>query len=228
MKRRYFGLTSLEKDICLHIAVHGGLTKYDLASKLGKTYSSVDGSVGRLERRGMLKVLSSRPARTGLPMRTYGLTIRGLCFTLLRGEGWKNVKEIINSNRNLVSLVLGKWDHFRREGVEEFALDQLKFATRYVCDVVESPLLVGGEPEPTTGDAKLFTTAFYEPRYVPKTHREILKWFHAIGKDQEIRAFIEKLLDHDSEEYRKWLERNDEIRHALKGGLKKAPSRGRR
>lgn len=176
----------------------------------------------------MLEQVKIEPWRAGMKKRTYGLTIAGLSQALGLPDARAHLPEIVKASRDLLPLVLGKWDHFEREGVEDFALDQLEFAARYVCSVVESDRILRGKLKPITVDVELFTTAFYEPRYAHRRYRDLLRWFRVIGRDPEIRSFVEKLLDRDSKEYSKQLERNEEMKCMLKGELKKAPSRGRR
>jgi predicted transcriptional regulator len=192
--------TEVDKRILLQLAKERGLTKYALKNKLKLQHSTVYGSVNRLKKEGMVEVIKAERFRTGLEKQTYGLTIKGIAYALLFPEAEEDIEKIAKANAEVLPLVLGKWQHFKREGVEAIAFRSLQIT----CGVMKwrtwewLPLPPEvQEFQKEISDQERFTSTFLcEPIFHSSKYpaEEVDRWVKCCAKDPKLYKYLYPLL----------------------------------
>ena len=221
-------LSKRDAEVLLAIACQGRLGRYRLASELGISYSTCDVSVKRLSKRGLLRASGRKRWRTGLPMRTYELTVKGLCAVLDREKARESIDEIITSNRALLPLVFGKWNFFRENDLERVAMTRL---IRAVHEAMSEKLLAikRGREIPLTYTPEYVTEQFYRLDGIVGPEKDFPRWVEAMSEDPELREYALRLLDKYEERARDTLTGVSQVRKLLLGrSSKKTPSKGKR
>ena len=224
MKRRYIELTENERKILLWLALHGRGTKYTLASELDLPYSSVSGSVRRLEKMGYVKPAGGEKFRpTGLMKQFYKLTLSGV-QRVLRGElGPGDRERIARASKELLPLTYGKIDFLESIGLKEKVPELIRYSDfeLALADLAKMPPIFKLELTEEETDALLWYYGLL--RSEPKSGRPGL--LRKLAKDPEIREFLLKV-------FSAWKESLSEdwelVTSSLRILSKKAPSVGRR
>jgi len=135
-------LTEKQKDLLILLAQEGLKTRYDLfkrkrdgAEKRMMSSSTAHRVINDLKKAGLIEVKREEAFRIrGRKKKLYGLTFKGLLAALLQPKSWKDIDQIAKQQGKLLPLILGKWRHFRRSGVNEI---QLQKALRWLCFVAQ-------------------------------------------------------------------------------------------
>ena len=221
-------LTDHDRAVLVFLSRTGAATRFGISSRLKLHHSVPYVVLRRLKSRGLVRVVKRVKWRTGLKSLTYAPTIRGVLVALSTKEGWRAVDEIIEVQRELVPLVFGKFEHLRREGVEDIAKGRLRTACSIVGGTVPIDALTGETLGPIEDESERVASNFYNPVYINRPHAEVKRFYRAIGKDPELRGFVGALLDRLSAYYRDALKYNEELKLSLIGFEPKAPATGRR
>jgi hypothetical protein len=135
--------------------------------------------------------------RTGLPMRTYGLTCEGLykflddCFD--DEEVWAKIEKIIQNWGHFIPFVSKRWDFFKKFGLIQMAIGALRHYT--------SGKSATGIP--TSKDYLKYVEEDFDDFLYnlieavnPAQSREMFrKWLDALRNDDELRKKVERLYE---------------------------------
>jgi DNA-binding Lrp family transcriptional regulator len=102
-----------------YIAKNGPCIKYRIEKALGLSHGTVYNAVKELNKNGYLKGVKEERTRTGLPMITYGLTLKGLELAFMEGQPSHDMAQVAEKWRHLLPLILGKWSYFVSVGLKE-------------------------------------------------------------------------------------------------------------
>ena len=129
------GLSTTHKILKL-LALQREKAQYDIPEELKIHYSTVFRQLKKLEKKNLVKVVRTEEARKrGKDKKFFGLTLLGwlTCY----GQNILTIEHISNlivTFKEEIPLVLGKWDYFKKEGVEHIAEKHL-LNTMKICEV---------------------------------------------------------------------------------------------
>lgn len=173
-------LTGKEKEIILLLAREGLKTRYDLFKKGGGIVSSstAHNLLKDLGEKGLIKVEREEAFRIrGRKKKLYGLTFKGLISVFLQRESRKYIDKIVERQEKLLPLILGKWQHFQKSGVNE---EQFYNALQRVCVMAQFY-----EQE----TLKRVMVLFSEYVFTMTDFDETIAWLKAFHGDRELRGW---------------------------------------
>lgn len=126
-------ITPSEQAFLNHIAENGPTTAYDLGNATNYSEKTAYQSTKSLVEKKMLKPRVIGKTRAGLDKKEYDLTVLGLVFVLadLADATNEDIFSIAQHWSDLLPLVLGKWDFFIEEGIDEWTLGNLLGSARH-------------------------------------------------------------------------------------------------
>lgn len=192
-----------EKKILCHIALNGSTTAYNLLKELKLAISVAYGTVKNLKDNGLLTVtVLEEKNRVGVNMKEYGLTLEGVSAAFGIEEVRKDMRTFAENWKGLLPLVLGKWDHFIQQGVEDQAIQGFDVTNIILGSLPIDPYIKKFledydhyySQELTEGD---FTYRFFNLGGLLAAPVEAVleadkKWINAIKLDPEICHFVIK------------------------------------
>jgi len=117
-------------EILAIIADKGSYPQYDLGKAINKSYRTVLRHLELLETYGLIHLLKTEPAKKGGKERKiYTLTLDGLIALLKLPHIFDDpdiIDTLANNFPHLLPLVFGKWSFFKKAGVKDIIVDNLK------------------------------------------------------------------------------------------------------
>lgn len=105
-------------EVLTHIAKNGPSIKYQIEKILQLSHGTVHNAIKELNKNGYLESVKEERTRVGLPMITYGLTLRGLATAFLEGQLSSDMVKVAEEWKDLLPL-LRKWSYFVSVGLEK-------------------------------------------------------------------------------------------------------------
>jgi len=140
------------------------LNKYQIARKLGLSYSRTHEAIARLEKNGFLVSREIGKSKAGLPVKAYALSLAGLSAALFYDPArWKKIDEIAEKNKHLLPMIFGKWDLFKKHRCDEYIVLRLKNILKSVAVSSDQ-----GEPFSNQHLAKVVQEEILAPESAPK------------------------------------------------------------
>jgi len=225
------------------LANEGPLNVYQIAKKVGKRYSLMFNAVKLLELRQFVKLAEKKQTIKGTTANVYKIALQGVLFVLERELAsvtktkpemmnyWTNdqtrevydmIYRIIGKHESLLPLVFGKWDYFRKRGVEKGAISRLTrvvYKRNYLGFYDFEP---GGPIEKEIIVRRIYNIFFFTGTWLPETlefdgfklpYDDINEWMSMWKGDPDIKAYVTKELKEYQERAR---EVDTFIAHATK------------
>jgi len=192
------------RQVLKTLALEGPLTIPKMASTTGLPKSTVYEAIygtsksSKNKESGLLAddricVISEVSWRTGLPMRTYGLTCEGLYEVLddwNDRQVWAKIDDVAKNWGHFIPFVFGRWDFFKKFGLIEIVLGALE---TYVIGK-------GATGIPNSRDYIKYLEEdfedflYYVARALSNAHSRELsrKWVDALRNDDELRKVLER------------------------------------
>lgn len=136
LRKRYpgaFPLSEGQIQVLRGLAKEGPINTYRLAQKTGKAYSFVFNSLKELERRKMILIKRTDDTERGTKAKIYDMNLEGVLLILQREVSHEVkkrdhgfIRKIIESYSSFLPLVFGKWNYFKKTGLEKLFLLRLK------------------------------------------------------------------------------------------------------
>ena len=170
-------LTENEQSLLLYLVEHGPKTQYTLEKEMiPKNLFSSKGTIshllGKLVEKSVIEIKTPEIAQVR-PKKPHHPTMFGLAYAvedaIHNGPSsvfWdkRRFQNLIEHNRDLLPLVLGKWDVFVEEGVEENAIHRFWLSCRYLVEA--QPTIMRESPDPQEWNpALLKRTQHPNPEY---------------------------------------------------------------
>jgi predicted transcriptional regulator len=202
---RKFITPSCRKILAFFALEEGAKNKYEIAKKTGLSHSRVHESVRMLKNFGLVKGEETGKARTGLPIVSYSLTLKGLLEALVpQEELWEltKIKKIATNHQQLLPLVFGEWGYFSQAKVEQILANHLRWAMEN--EYREYPL---GKWSPTTEEEPImdritFDTLFPYPIYIIHESKEQVNvWLNALANNSRIGRWVTKKIEEREKGY---------------------------
>jgi DNA-binding PadR family transcriptional regulator len=182
-----------------YLAVAGRTHPYAIAKGTGLSTGRVGDALPRLKELGLVEGKKIGEARTGLPIKGYSLTIKGLAYTLLlQPKLWENIDTIAKKHEKLLPLIFAKWEYFDNAGAKELLVANLKLG----IEAVARPMSIMGPSEYAIDEKGtehlinqfvLWPTAPFSPFIMKQDQR--LKWEKVIMNDPDLKRFVIDLIE---------------------------------
>lgn len=192
------------KQILKALALEGPLTIPKMASKTGLPKSTIYEAIygtsksSTNEELGLLAhddvcIIEEKSWRTGLPMRTYGLTCEGLYRFLDdwdEKEVWAKIDVVIKNWGHFIPFVSERWDFFKKFGLIEIEAEALRWyiGSKNAMGIPNSRDYI----EYLEEDFEDFL--YFMAGAIERAHsRELFrKWLDALRNDNELRKMIKR------------------------------------
>jgi hypothetical protein len=132
--------------------------QYDMPQIVEKDYRTILRHLKKLEYHGLIKVVRTEPAaKKGKERKIFSLELNGLIiglkflFSIIKNpiQLAEDMEKLAIIHKELLPLILGKWEFWKKEKIEELILNQLKKA----LDRIEYPyFFVRSTPIPYKGE----------------------------------------------------------------------------
>lgn len=176
------------------MAEHGEATMYEVKQDLGISYSVVHDVVKKLCRKCFLRWVRREPSKRGGEKQVYRVTLAGVLLALSFLDDRDHRDRVIERNRELIPLVLGKMEVFKRHGVAAIVLERLKCEAGFSCGGIAAEISRRGEAAERQL-AREFTADFYQSMIVNTKPEDVRRVFKAADGDRELRRFLGKMAD---------------------------------
>ena len=190
---------------------------HNIGWKIGKgadvSRSTIYVSLSALETKGLViskRLTKDKKRKKNTKGETeYSLTRLGLIHAILALAPRKKLQSAplnkINKHwADLLPLVLGKWQHFKDENVEDLALDALLKACHRIVEEYlplipaqeRKALVITGEGIETAEELETrnLTDCFYHDQLIQRT-KESERWMFACKKDSAIKAYLVPVME---------------------------------
>lgn len=211
-------LSRKQAEVLEHIVKSGPRTEYSISKELHLSTGTLHYTLEELEKKQLLRVEFKGKARTGLTIKEYHLTVRGVAVTLGLTSTREEVDAAAERWGSLIPLVLGKWDYLKEKAGEGKVHSRLDITTKAFLSpelanfysVWSFANLTSVFPSPS--DEILFTCLFYDLNIIV---REFPGWLGAIEDDPDIREFILKILPCYKDPHEDWIKTCGEMEKRL-------------
>lgn len=211
------GRSKVRGKILAFLSIEGEGTRYQIVKKIGLSNSRVYEGIKKLETEGFVKSEKTGDARTGLPIKTYTITPKGLIkFLCDQPVFLGRLDEIASKHGSSLPLLFGKLNHFTQTGVKEFIIDTLK----------EN---LGPEPKKPTTEPRFLSVLsaqglwrfISEKEFAKRITNEILfswlsskasakkeriTWINALAADPELKSYAISCLKEKKKKYDEFAE----------------------
>ena len=134
LKMNYRSTIKTSLEILAVIAENGEYAQYDMPKAVNKDYHTVLRHLQTLEQHELITLARTQPAeKHGKDKKIYTLTLKGLVELLTYTfQGWKSKdsevfslsEEAVENFKGMLPLVLGKWEFFKRKGIQAIISDR--------------------------------------------------------------------------------------------------------
>jgi len=198
------GIIKSRINVLKTLALKGPSKKYSIEKNTSLSHGTVHETVKRLFQDERLQVLSEGKWRTGLPTRTYGLTLSGLALAFEDDDVYKRVDDVVERWKHLHPPVLGKWEYFKQRGLGGEAKELLQIGASLFNVYLAAKTLEKRKPDQSVLQS-VFTRCFFDP-LLPNGVNSILRslgegqstqpsfnheeWVKALYADKDLRTWL--------------------------------------
>jgi len=200
MHKRMRKYPRVQSRVLIFLALYGPSSPYDVAREEDLCRSSVSKALEALKRDGRVLVARKSRARSGVRKRIYKISIHSLIEVLRGCKDVDTARAIIYRNAERLPFVFGKWDLFRKRGVEDLAFRILRgfsWAGWTGEPFKNKPGTRGYEEE----YAEYFQYSFFLLAHDLLSREEFDKWMSVITADDDICRFFHEQLAKEKEVY---------------------------
>lgn len=179
MAGKYARGLETELKILRQFANNKEVYQYTLHEKVGVSYRTTLRTLHSLKKRGWLQIVRKEESdKKGKERNVWAITFRGLLNLLaVDEEVWQQIESIAEEQQKLLPLILGKWQHFKRCGVED---EQLSKMLKWLFYMAWQKRLEKGEFVMPDFSMYVFNMTVFKER---------IHWLKAIHDDPELKPW---------------------------------------